>query len=250
MTSARQLLVCSLASLLVAACSSGATTGPKGDTGAQGLKGDTGAQGLKGDTGAQGLKGDTGAQGLKGDTGAQGLKGDTGAQGLKGDIGAQGLKGNTGAQGPAGASLVVADKAGKVVGYLAGASASSLTVYSTASAALWQVDPGTGQFTGTSLTLNYEDAACSLPILSDNAGGPMFGLGTFARDAIRGGPGLKPFVADGSTVGLATYYVFSDTGCMKIVSDVSVQFIRVHALPSASAPPWSPPLNLGLQTGP
>ena len=241
MTSARHLLVCSLAALCVTACSSGATTAPKGDTGAQGAKGDTGAPGLKGDTGAQGPKGDTGAQGLKGDPGAQGLKGDTGLQGLKG---------NTGAQGPAGTSLVVADKAGKVVGYLAGASATALLIYSTASAALWQVDPGTGQFTGTSLTINYEDAACTQPILSDNAGGPMFGLGTFARDAIRGGPGQKPFVADGSTFTPASYYVSSDTGCMLIKPQPPVQFIRVHALPAASAPPYSPPLNIGLQTGP
>ena len=154
------------------------------------------------------------------------------------------------AQGPAGTSLVVADKAGRVVGYLAGSSATSLVVYSTASAALWQVDPGTGQFSGTSLTINYEDAACTQPILSDNAGGPMFGAGTFARDAIRGGPGSKPFVADGSTLSLTAYYVFSDTGCMKIQPQAAVQFIRVHALPAASAPPWSPPLNIGLQTGP
>ncbi len=247
MTSARRTAALLLSSLLIAACSGSATTGPKGDTGAQGPKGDPGVAGPKGDTGAQGAKGDTGLQGSKGDPGLQGLKGDTGA------VGAQGVKGNTGntgAQGPAGTSLVVADKAGKVVGYLAGSSATALVIYSPASAALWQVDPGTGQFTGASLTINYEDAACSKPILSDNAGGPMFGLGTFARDAIRGGPGLKPFVADGSTVTLGSYYVSSDTGCMLITPQSPVQFIRVHALPAASAPPWSPPLNLGLQTGP
>jgi len=53
-------------------------TGPKGDTGSQGV---TGQQGL---TGPQGLKGNTG------DTGPQGLKGNTGAQGPQGDMGPSG----------------------------------------------------------------------------------------------------------------------------------------------------------------
>ena len=89
-------------------------TGPKGDTGSQGipglqgLKGATGAQGIpgatgaKGDTGATGAQGIPGATGAKGDTGATGAKGDTGATGAQGDTGATGAQGDTGAPGPQG----------------------------------------------------------------------------------------------------------------------------------------------------
>jgi hypothetical protein len=98
-------------------------TGPKGDTGPQGIrgltgaKGDTGPQGIpgltgaKGDTGPQGIpgltgaKGDTGPQGIPGLTGPTGPTGDTGPQGIpgvKGDTGPQGIPGLTGPTGPTG----------------------------------------------------------------------------------------------------------------------------------------------------
>jgi hypothetical protein len=53
-------------------------TGPKGDTGGQGVKGDTGATGATGAQGQQGVKGDTGATGATGATGQQGAQGQPG----------------------------------------------------------------------------------------------------------------------------------------------------------------------------
>ena len=98
-------------------------TGPKGDTGMQGIKGDTGPTGPKGEvvfngptgatgyigpigqigmTGAQGNKGDTGPTGMQGNNGEIGMtgpKGDTGMQGNNGETGPTGMQGNTGVQG-------------------------------------------------------------------------------------------------------------------------------------------------------
>lgn len=80
-------------------------SGPKGDTGPQGLQGETGptgSQGIQGEAGAQGVKGDTGETGPQGLQGIQGLKGDTGLQGIQGVKGDTGLTGTAGADGAQG----------------------------------------------------------------------------------------------------------------------------------------------------
>ena len=83
-------------------------SGPKGDTGPQGVPGPQGPQGPQGITGPAGPQGSQGVPGLQGPQGPQGMKGNTGEQGPKGDTGAtgpqgpQGPKGDTGETGPQG----------------------------------------------------------------------------------------------------------------------------------------------------
>jgi hypothetical protein len=68
-------------------------TGPKGDTGSQGIQGPTGPAGPKGDTGSTGP---TGSQGPKGDTGAKGDTGDPGPGVATGGAAGQFLKKHSG----------------------------------------------------------------------------------------------------------------------------------------------------------
>jgi hypothetical protein len=79
-------------------------TGPKGDTGPQGLQGIPGVAGPKGDTGSQGPQGIPGVTGPKGDTGPQGPQG---IPGVTGPVGPQGPKGEPGPAG-SGASMIEA----------------------------------------------------------------------------------------------------------------------------------------------
>lgn len=160
-------------------------TGPKGDTGDQGIQGpkgdtgDQGIQGVKGDTGDQGPKGDTGDQGIQGIPGVKGDTGDQGIQGVKGDTGDQGPKGDTGDQGPKGdtgpaattivknvqtaAYTLVLTDAGKII-EITSSSGVNLTIPPNSSVAIpidtvvYVCQMGAGQITiapGSGVTLRY-----------------------------------------------------------------------------------------------
>lgn len=77
-------------------------TGPKGDTGPQGIQGPAGAdgpQGIQGPAGNDGLPGLPGADGTTGPQGPQGIQGPKGDTGLQGPAGADGTNGLDGAPG-------------------------------------------------------------------------------------------------------------------------------------------------------
>src|SRR5262249_32956498 len=191
----RAAIAAAIFALVLGACSSSGTAGPKGEPGPAGAQGPAGPAGPTGPQGPAGPAGATGPAGAVGATGPQGPAGASGSTGPQGPAGPQGPQGPTGPTGPRGAtgaagkSLLWVDVQGAIVG----PDNNGMPLYIDANGYFWTV----GQFTAADVTNSPFSPG---PVLTCSCSGtsteatPCYTNGTCSTTLVQWVPTLRRYV--------------------------------------------------------